>query len=481
MKTPWTGKRVLIFGLGQFPQGSGVTAALWFAKQGAQVTVTDMKTADRMHATVRQLRGKRNVTLVLGKHRKSDFARADLIVRNPGVPWHSPYLELAARRGIPVHSDVSLFLDACPAPVVGITGTRGKSTVSALTAAMLDSSGYTTWLGGNILVSPLSFLHRVKPGHRVVLELSSFMTETLGPDRRAPQVAVITNLMRDHLNFYPDMKTYAAAKERIFAFQSVTDVAVVGRDNPLTRTMGARVAGRRYWWSARPFPEENGAFVRGNRAERGGSRIIVRENGKERVVADLKTMRLLGEHNRANAAVAAMAAIAAGATDAGIRKALKSFHGLPNRQETIAKKEGVRFVNDTTATTPDALIAALQSFGSPSIRSARSGKRIILITGGTDKKLDFRDVPKPVRRAVRTMILLPGSGTEKMVAAFRKQGIRVPAFTADSMDAAVSLAAGIAKRGDTVLLSPGCASFGLFKNEFDRGKKFVLTVKRLSS
>lgn len=479
MKNMWKGKRVLIFGLGQFPKGSGVTAALWFAEQGAHVTVTDMKTADQMPATVRQLRGKRNITLVLGKHRKSDFARADLIMRNPGVPWHSPYLELAKQRGIPVHSDVSLFLDACPAPVVGITGTRGKSTTSALTAAMLEASGYRTWLGGNILVSPLSFLHRVKPGHRVVLELSSFLTETLGPDRSAPQVAVMTNVMRDHLNFYPDMKAYAAAKERIFAFQSLTSAAVVGRDNAWTRTMGARVVGRRYWWSAKPFAEENGAFLR-------GSRIVVRENGKERVVADVKTMRIPGEHNRANAVAAAMAAIAAGASDVGIRKALRLFKGLPNRQEIIAQKGGVRFVNDTTATTPDALLAALQSFGSPSTRlrlpagrQARSGKRIILITGGSDKKLDFHDVPKPVRRVVRTMILLPGSGTDKMVAAFRKQGIRVPAFTADSMDAAVTLAAGIAERGDTVLLSPGCTSFGLFKNEFDRGERFCESVAGL--
>ncbi|TAK05611.1 UDP-N-acetylmuramoyl-L-alanine--D-glutamate ligase [Patescibacteria group bacterium] len=464
MKTRWTGKRVLIFGLGQFPQGSGVTAALWFAKRGARVTVTDMKTADRVAATVRQLRGKRNVTLVLGKHRRSDFLRADLIVRNPGVPWHSPYLELAKRRHIPVHSDVSLFLEACPAPVVGITGTRGKSTTSALAAAMLEASGYRTWLGGNILVSPLSFLHRVKPGHRVVLELSSFLTETLGPDRRAPQVAVITNLMRDHLNFYPDMKTYAAAKERIFSFQSLTSAAVVGRDNTWTRKMGARVVGRRYWWSAAPFPEENGAFLR-------GSRLIVRENGKERIVADLKSMPLPGEHNRANAAAAAMAAIAAGATDAGIRKALKSFRGLPNRQETVARIGGVRFVNDTTATTPDALLAALATFGSK--------KHLVLIAGGTDKNLDFRDVPKAVRRAVRTMILLPGSGTDKMVAAFRTQGIRMPAFSADSMDAAVTLAAGIGGRGDTVLLSPGCTSFGLFKNEFDRGERFREAVAGL--
>ena len=472
LRTGWTGKRVLIFGLGQFPKGSGVTAALWFAEQGARVTVTDMKTADQMPATVRQLRGKRNVTLVLGKHRKSDFARADLIMRNPGVPWHSPYLELAKRRGIPVHSAVSLFLDACAAPVVGITGTRGKSTTSALTAAMLEASGYRTWLGGNILVSPLSFLHRVKPGHRVVLELSSFLTETLGPDRCAPQVAVMTNLMRDHLNFYPDMKTYAAAKERIFTFQSLTSAAVVGRDNAWTRAMGARVVGRRYWWSTKPFTEENGAFLR-------GFRLVFRENGKERIVADLKTMRLLGEHNRANAVAAAMAAIAAGASDIGIRKGLRSFKGLPNRQEVIAQKGGVRFVNDTTATTPDALLAALQSFGSPSTRSARSGKRIVLITGGSDKNLDFRDIPEPVRRAVRTMILLPGSGTDKMVAAFRKQGIRVPAFTADSMDAAVTLAAGIAERGDTVLLSPGCTSFGLFKNEFDRGERFRESVAGL--
>ncbi len=464
MQGAWKGKRVLIFGLGQFATGSGVSAALFFAAQGARVTVTDMKTADKMATTVRQLTGRRNVELVLGRHRKSDFVRADLIVRNPGVPWHSPYLELAARRKIPVVSDVTVFLDACPAPVVGITGTRGKSTTSALTAAMLTASGYRTWLGGNILVSPLTFLSKVRSGHRVVLELSSFLTETLGPDHRAPQVAVITNLLRDHLNFYPNMKVYAAAKERIFGFQAPTDAAVVNRDDAWTRKMGTRVTGRRFWLSGKAFPEENGAFLR-------GQRIVVRENGKERVVADLRTMRLPGEHNRRNAVAATMAALAAGATDAGIRRALRTFRGLPNRQETIAEQHGVRFVNDTTATTPDALGAALATFGDK--------KHLVLITGGTDKKLDFRGVPNVIRRAVRTMILLPGSGTDKLLAAFRAARIRVPAFTADSMDAAVTLAAGIAERGDTVLLSPGCASFGLFKNEFDRGEKFVTAVRKL--
>lgn len=465
MRGPWSGKRVLVFGLGQFPQGSGVAAARFLAAQGARVTVTDAKTADQLPQTVRQLRGRRTVELVLGRHRKSDFLRADLIVRNPGVPWHSPYLELAKRRRIPVHSDVTLFLDACPAPVVGITGTRGKSTASALVAAMLNASGFRTWLGGNILVSPLTFLHKVRPAHRVVLELSSFQTETLGPDRRAPQVAAITNLLRDHLNFYPGMKAYAAAKERVFAFQTSDDAAVVNRDNPWTRKMGERVVGRRFWSSTKPFPEENGALLR-------GTRLVVREDGAERVVADLRTMRLAGDHNRQNAAVAAMAALAAGATDAGVRRALREFRGLPNRQETIAERHGVRFVNDTTATTPDALIAALQRFGRPP-------KRIVLITGGTDKELVFSAIAAPIRRTVKALILLPGTGTDNMKRTFRRARLRTPAYDVESMDAAVQLAAGLAERGDVVLLSPGCASFGLFKNEFDRGERFRESVKSL--
>ncbi len=456
------GKKVLVFGLGQYPQGSGVAAALWLARQGAQVTVTDLKTAERMPQTVAQLRRKRSVTLVLGAHRTADFARADLIVRNPGVPWSSPLLALARRRGIPVHSDVTLFLEGCPAPVAAVTGTRGKSTTAALAAAMLEASGFRAWLGGNIRVSPLTFLEKVRPAHRVVLELSSFLTETLGPDRRAPEVAAITNLMRDHLNFYPDMTAYAAAKERIFAFQDEDDVAVVNRDDPWTRKMGERVPGRRRWWSATPFPEENGAFLR-------GSRLIVRQDGEERAVADLKTMRLAGAHNRANAVAAALTALAAGATDAGVRKALRTFRGLPDRQETVAVRRGVRFVNDTTATTPDALLAALAAFG--------DRKRLILIAGGTDKNLDFAALPEAVRRGVKLLVLLPGTGTDQMKKAFFKARLRTPAFEADSMEAAVELAAGIAERGDVVLLSPGCASFGPFANEFDRGERFVAAVK----
>lgn len=460
------GKQVLVFGLGQYPQGSGVAAALWLAEQGARVTVTDLKAAERMPLTVAQLRGKRRITLVLGKHRTADFARAELIVRNPGVPWSSPLLALARRRGIPVHSDVTLFLEACPAPVAAITGTRGKSTSAALAAAMLAASGFRTWLGGNIRVSPLTFLEKVRPAHRVVLELSSFLTETLGPGRRAPEVAAITNLMRDHLNFYPGMRAYAAAKERIFAFQDEDGVAVVNRDDPRTRKMGERVPGRRRWWSVRPFPEENGGFLR-------GSRLVVRQDGEERVVADLRTMRLAGAHNRANAVVAALTALAAGATDAGVRKALRAFRGLPDRQETVAVRRGVRYVNDTTATTPDALLAALVAFGDK--------RHLILIAGGTDKRLGFAALPAAVRSAVKLLILLPGTGTDKMKKAFFRARLRTPAFEADSMDAAVALAAGVAERGDVVLLSPGCASFGLFANEFDRGERFVAAIRRVSS
>ncbi|HWR00064.1 MAG TPA: Mur ligase family protein, partial [Candidatus Methylomirabilis sp.] len=204
----WNGRRVLILGLGQYPKGSGVSAALLFARLGARVTVTDLKTRKELTANVKRLSRYKNVRFVLGRHRLEDVRRAEIVVANPRVRPSSKELALAQRLGVPVTSDVALFLERCPAPVIAVTGTRGKSTTSSLIASIMSGAGKTAWLGGNILVSPLTFLSKVKPRHVVILELSSWQCESLGSSK-APHIAVVTNLMRDHLNTYEGMDDYA--------------------------------------------------------------------------------------------------------------------------------------------------------------------------------------------------------------------------------------------------------------------------------
>lgn len=457
-----TPQRVVIAGLGRYPQGSGVSAAFFFAKRGDDVLVTDQKKAADLGNTVRVLRRFKNVRFVFGAHRLSDVRGADVVVRNPGMRTNAPLLKEARRLEIPIETDITLFLKSCPAPVVGITGTRGKSTTSTLVAEMLKASGHTAWLGGNIQVSPLTFLQKVRPAHKVVLELSSWMVETMEEQGLTTDVALITNVLQDHLNAYPNIRAYARAKEGLFVHQASDHVGIFCRDQSMTRDMAKRTLGQRWWWSAKLFAEENGGFARGNA-------IVVRVNGKESVVARKTDLQITGAHNWANAIAASTAAVAMGATPAGIRTALRTFHGLPDRQEEIAVVEGVRWINDTTATTPDALIAALTACTPPR-------GRLILIAGGSDKELPFSDAAKAMKKYVSALVFLPGTGTDRLHRALKQGGFRAPTIHVDSMDFAVRAAAAVAKRGDVVLLSPACASFGLFKNEFDRGDQFRKAV-----
>lgn len=454
------GLRVLILGLGRYPQGSGSSAARYFATHGAEVTVTDMKGERELAASVRRLGGL-GIRFVLGRHRLSDVDRADLVLRNPGVRRDSPMLARARAKGIEVTNDVIEFMRRTPATVVGVTGTRGKSTTSALVAAALEAAGRRVWLGGNIKVSPLSFADRVRPGDVVVLELSSWMLEEFPERQVAPHVAVMTNLLRDHLNTYDSMGEYGQAKAGIFAAQKESDVAILGRDQPFTRRVGRTVAGRRVWTSARPIAEENAVFLR-------GGEIVCREDGKETRVLSVSSIRLPGEHNAVNALSAVAAARAVGVPFPAIRRALRTFAGLPDRMETVRDFRGVRFVNDTTATTPDAAIAALRSL---------PPRRAVLICGGTDKELEFGAMAREIRARAKSIVLLPGTATGKLKRALGR--LRLPVREAGSMAEAVAEAASLAGRGDVVLLSPGAASFGLFVNEFDRGDRFREAVRAL--
>lgn len=428
---------VLILGLGQYPKGSGVAAALHFAKAGDSVIATDLKTREQLKENVKQLSEYKNVKFRLGKHDPKDIAWAHLIVRGPSVRNDSKEMKLAHKLGKAVTSDLALFLEACPCPVVGITGTRGKSTTTAMIHEVLWSSKKwrEVWLGGNILVSPLTFLPHVKAKDVVVLEMSSFQLEGTGDAGISPQIAVWTNLMRDHLNMYPSMVEYAEAKAQIFRHQDADDVVFLPSESTFNEY-----------------------------AKEAPSKVV-------RVKKSNISLSIPGEHNQMNASFAEAVAQELGVSSVKIKTALKKFKGLPNRIETVANKRGLTFINDTTATTPDGTIAALNAY------PAKSDRLIHLIFGGADKELDFAEVTSLLKKRKDVGVyLLAGTAQKKIEARFKKVGIHYSLF--ENLDAVFAKLKEMTEKGDLVLLSPGCASFGLFKNEFHRGEEFVKLVKK---
>lgn len=466
------GLKVLVTGVGRYKLGSNNSAARFFATRGAEVTITDPKPSSELKEGLKHLKGLK-ASYHLGGYRRRDFLAADLVVKNQGTRSVEPFLDLALERGAAVSTDVGFFMEFCPpVPTVGVTGTRGKSTTTALIGEMISADGCSARVGGNMKVSPLNFLDKVRADYRdgkcatVVLELSSWMLEGWAKQGIAPQIAVVTNVYPDHLSTYGSFAAYAAAKAEILACQDEDGVAILNRDNAVARKMSRSAHGKVFWFSKKRFSGD-GAY-----AEKG--KIFFLRSGKREAVADLSDIRhLKGEHNLENALAAVCAAKALGLKDTSVVKALRSFRGLPDRQELVREVRGVRFVNDTTATSPDGAIAALRTF-------ATRKRKVILIAGGKDKELDFKEMAKEVKARAKDLILLSGTGSEKLVKELKRIGYpyeTVPVV--NDMPTAVRLARAQAEKGDIVLLSPGCASFGLFQNEFDRGEKFVKAVKAL--
>jgi UDP-N-acetylmuramoylalanine--D-glutamate ligase len=425
---------VLILGLGQYPQGSGVAAAVYFAQHGHEVIATDLKTAAQLKENVKRLKKFKNVKFRLGKHDLKDIRWAELIVRNPRVRRNSPEMKLAAKLDIPLESDLSIFMKSCPCPVVGVTGTRGKSTTTTLIHQILSASKKwrRVWLGGNILVSPLTFIDQVKENDIVVLEMSSWQLEATGEAGVSPQYALWTNLMRDHLNTYSSMEEYAEAKAQIFRHQQPGDVVFLPQDTSFNEYA----------------KEAPGKVVR------------IKMKGKMPIKAS-------GEHNQQNARAATALATHLGVKSSIIRKVLSDFGGLQYRQEVVAVKNGIMFVNDTTATTPDATIAALNAY---------KGKVLHLIFGGNDKELEFEEFVRVLakRKDVATY-LMPGDAHKKIEPLFKKY--KICYMDVKDLKGAMKSAKLYAEKGDVILLSPGATSFGQFKNEFDRGEQFNKLVK----
>ncbi len=454
----FAGRKVLVLGLGD----TGLSMAKWLARRGADVRVADTRAAPPRLADLR--RSLPGVAAHCGQHREDIFAGINLIAISPGVPLAEPGVSRAMAAGVPVVGDVELFARALPAAgrpkIVAITGTNGKTTVTALAGAMARAAGADCEVAGNISPAVLDALLRCEEEKRApglwVLELSSFQLETtssLGAD-----AATVLNLSEDHLDRYRGLNEYAAAKARIFQGGGVQ---VLNRDD--SRSLSMALPGRKtisFGLDAPPRAEDWGLIESsGEKWLAQGSDMLLRAG----------EIRLAGLHNAANALAALALCREVGLPCAPLLAALREFKGLPHRVELVGEASGVRWYDDSKGTNVGSTVAALAGL-------ARGGAKIVLIAGGEGKEQDFSPLKSAVARSARSMVLI---GRDAPLIESAVAGAGVPVRRAASMDEAVVLSAAQARAGDIVLLSPACASFDMFRDYRHRGDVFRAAVQSL--
>jgi len=456
MKSVWqdffSGKRVTQLGLGLL--GRGVHDALFLSTYVEHLTVTDMKSGELLTESTQKLieAGRDNVSFVLGEHRFEDFEDIDFVLKGAGVPLSSPYVAYARERNIPIYMDEVLFETLKPAGVqtIGITGTRGKTTTTMLlhhilkTATQSGKHSGNVFLGGNIRgIATLPLLEKVTDGDVVVEELSSWQLQGFGEASISPTLSIFTNFFEDHLNYYQgSMEAYFLDKSYIFANHTEEDILIMSTQ--------AKEMMQKYW---------AGTYK--------GLRIVVDAQAYPEL---LDFFILPGEHNKQNAVLAIAAAKELGVDDETIIDALRTFHGAPGRLEKVATKN-IEVFNDATSTTPIALRVALETL-SPKAHD-QNGK-LILICGGAGKELSIEELPKILQQYADKIITIPGTGTDALTEALDSN--QVEYVRVGNIREAVIEAKALAEQNDIILFSPGFASFGEFKNEFDRNDQFLALV-----
>jgi len=431
-KKHFKNKRITVMGLGLLGRGIGVVKFL--AECGADLTVTDLKTKEQLKPALKELKKFKNIKYVLGKHNLNDFRNRDLIIKAASVLYDSEYIKQAQKENIPVEMDASLFLKLAKIKTIGITGTRGKSTVTDIVYQILKKHYKSNvFLGGNVRgIATLPILKKAKKNDLIIMELDSWQLQGFGDSKISPEISVFTNFLRDHMNYYKNsMARYFNDKANIFKYQN--------KDNHLIISSQA------------------------------DSEIKKRFKGKiqSKVIKPKKQKwltNLPGIHNQENINLAAEVLKLFKINKSIIKKELENYTGMPGRLEFIREFKGAKYYNDTNATTPEAVMAAINSF---------ENKDIVLIAGGNDKELKFKEMAKVIKKRIKKLILIKGAATDKLIKYLKDYEI------VDSMEKAVKKANQSAQKGDIVLMSPGATSFGVFKNEYDRGDQFRELVKNL--
>lgn len=444
------GKRVVVVGLGR----SGRAAALWLARGGAEVTASDLRPGSAFAPDLLRQFGDAGVRLELGGHAPETFLNADWIVLSPGVPPEVEPIRSARERGIPLFGEMELACRLLDIPMAGVTGTNGKSTVTALLGAMLRGRGERVFVGGNIGTPLMDLVTGRRAYDLGVVEVSSFQLDTMESFR--PEVSVILNVSPDHLDRYVDYEAYVRSKLRIFLRQRPGTAVVLNDDDPRLREVdpGGHLRVLRYGLEEAP---QRASWV-------SGDRVIARLPDRELESYPLGGFALPGRHNRENAMAAVLAALAMGAEREAVQKGIDTFRGLPHRLQLVGRAGGVAFYDDSKATNVDAAVRAVESFERP----------LILIAGGRHKGADYGPLVRAARGRVKAAFFL---GEARLLLAEAFEGT-VPYRIVESMDEAVSEARARSVSGDVVLLAPACSSFDMFQDYAHRGGAFSEAARR---
>lgn len=446
------GKKVLVVGLGK----SGLAAALFLRHKGAQVTVSDVRSAEALAKDVPALL-EEGIMVEAGGHGLLTFRRQDLIVVSPGVPLDTPELVQVKGFGLPIIGEVELAARFLKGRMLAITGSNGKTTTTALVGEILKTGGLPTLVGGNIGVPVIDLVEQSSDDTWSVLEISSFQLESTVEFH--PQIAVILNITPDHLDRHGSFENYARAKERIFAAMDEHDCIVLNADNLPTAEAAARTKAKTYWFSLE-HPVDQGAWLQD------GSLVFrSTKDGEIEQMMPLKGIPLKGAHNIENVLAAVVAARLAGVPAEAIRRGVESFQAVEHRLEYVATVNGVDFYNDSKATNVDATAKAIAAFSSG----------IHLIMGGKDKGSPYTILSDLLRERVRAVYTI-GSAAGKIESQLREA---VPILACETLEKAVSEAATAAHPGEVVLLAPACSSFDQFESYEHRGRVFKELVGEL--
>ena len=447
----WTNKKILVVGLGK----SGLSVVRYLVREGAQVTVSDMKKEGEFEpGTVKELRAL-GVTLEAGGHTTATFLQAERIVVSPGVPLDLPPLAAARKKGIPVTGEMDLAVQIMDTPIVAVTGTNGKSTVTAFLGSLLRNAGHKVFVGGNLGTPLIEYAAGNSKAEVAVVEVSSFQLDTM--ENFSPLVALLLNISPDHLDRYPNYEAYVQSKLKIFRSQGAGDFAILNDEDAVLSsfTPPGEVSVLRYGLKKTAFRQ---AYVEGKRIRVGLPR-------KESRLFDLRKCTLPGKHNVENMMAAALAGLALNVEPPVIQETLDTFQGLPHRLELAGRIREVDFYDDSKATNVDAAIRSIASFDRP----------IVLIAGGRHKGSDYAPLVRVAKDRVKKAFLI-GESKPLMAGAFEDQ---IPYATAEDMEDAVSKAFSVAKPHDVVLLAPACSSFDMFTDYADRGRAFKTAVRGL--
>ncbi|MEK7589647.1 MAG: UDP-N-acetylmuramoyl-L-alanine--D-glutamate ligase [Patescibacteria group bacterium] len=464
MNNYFKGKKITVMGLGIL--GRGVGDVKFLAESDADLIVTDLKSSAQLRMSLQKLREYKNIKYVLGKHDLKNFRDRDMVLKSAGVPLDSSYIKEAKKNKIPIEMSASLVAKLSPATIIGITGTRGKSTVTQMIYEVLKinekqrinlcrDKGLSfvkrnIFLGGNIRgIATLPLLKKAKKGDIIVMELDSWQLQGFGDSKISPRISVFTNLLSDHMNYYNNsMVKYFKDKANIYKYQRNGDYLIAGKEI---------------------------------------AKKIKRKSIVPKSLPKNWKLKIVGEHNRENASFAADTARIACVPQSIIKKVIENFKGVEGRLEYIKTIRGIKIYNDNNATTPDATIVALKTLGN-------KNKNIVLIIGGADKGLDISKLIKEIQKYCNTIILLSGTGTDKLKNEARIMNqeqrqnhdplfiipdLKIIKKEAKNLKIALLLAMKNSKNGNILLFSPAFASFGMFKNEYDRNDKFINLVKKL--